>query len=126
LNIGIGGKFTLLRDRKETIRDHWNRFVQKLESLSLVKHHSFNPRGGDYYLRQKVEVGRLGNAFITGDAAGLATLDMGEGIGPAVESGILAARAIITGSPYSLKAVAKYSFMRILFPWWNDRLPWPA
>jgi flavin-dependent dehydrogenase len=126
LNVGIGGKFTLLRDRKETIRNHWNHFVQKLESLSLVKHHSFNPRAANYYLRQKVEVGRLDNAFITGDAAGLATLDMGEGIGPAVESGILAAKAIVTGSPYSLKSIAKYSFMRILFPWWNGRRPWPA
>ena len=126
LNVGIGGKFAALKEREETIKNHWDLFVQKLEGLSLVKHHSFNPRGADYYLRQKVEVGRLGNAFITGDAAGLATLDMGEGIGPAVESGILAAQAIISGSPYSLKSVAKYSFSRILFPWWNGRRPWPA
>ena len=57
------------------------------------------------------------HAFITGDAAGLATLDMGEGIGPAVESGILAAKAIIHGSRYSLKSVKKHSFTRILIPW---------
>jgi flavin-dependent dehydrogenase len=88
-----------------------------MEALSLVSHHSFNPRGYNYYLRQNVTVARIGDAFITGDAAGLATLDMGEGIGPAVESGILAAKAIIDGGPYSLKSVTKHSFIRLLLPW---------
>ena len=117
LNVGLGGKFTVLKDRQETIRNHWDHFIQKLERLSLVKNHSFSPRADNYYLRKKVEVGQLGQAFITGDAAGLATLDMGEGIGPAVESGIRAAKAICSGSPYSLRSIAKYSFVRILFPY---------
>ena len=117
LNIGIGGKSAVLKDRGETIRNHWDQFVKKLETLSLVKNHSFNPHGYHYYLRQNVEVGESDHAFITGDAAGLATLDMGEGIGPAVESGILAAKAIIHGSRYSLKSVRKRSFIRILIPW---------
>ena len=45
---------------------------------------------------------RIGNAFITGDAAGLATRDMCEGIGPAIRSGHRAADAILTGAPYTL------------------------
>lgn len=122
LNVGIGGKFAVLRNREETIRNHWNHFIQKLDNLSLVKHHSFNPRGYNYHLRQKVDVGQLENAFIIGDAAGLATIDMGEGIGPAVESGILVANAIINRSQYSLKSVTKYSFIRILIPWWKESL----
>jgi flavin-dependent dehydrogenase len=37
---------------------------------------------------------------------------MGEGIGPAVQSGILAADAIITGRPFSVRSIKKYSFPR--------------
>jgi len=40
-----------------------------------------------------------------GDALGLATLDMGEGIGPAVRSGQLAAEAIIHGTEYSVASI---------------------
>jgi flavin-dependent dehydrogenase len=117
LSVGIGGKLAVLKARGETIRTHWDHFVKKLEILSLVKHHPFNPRGYNYYLRQNVDLGESDHAFITGDAVGLATLDMGEGIGPSVESGILAAKAVINGSRYSLKPVTKHSFIRILMPW---------
>ncbi|MFQ6115304.1 MAG: NAD(P)/FAD-dependent oxidoreductase [bacterium] len=119
LNVGLGGKLAILKNRNQTILNHWNHFVQKLEVLSLVKQPSFNLRGHNYYLRQNIEVGQLDNAFIIGDAAGLATLDMGEGIGQAVESGLLAAKAIIDGDQYSIKSVTRYSFIRILFPWWK-------
>jgi flavin-dependent dehydrogenase len=121
LNVGIGGKFSVSKDRNETIRGHWDRFVRKLDSLSLVKNHAFAPRGADYYLRQNAEACQREQAFITGDAAGLATYDMGEGIGPAVESGLRAAKAIASGRPYSIKGIAKYSFPGILFPWRRGR-----
>jgi len=52
---------------------------------------------------------RIGNAFLAGDAAGLATRDMCEGIGPAVESGLLAARAIATGEEYALDGIGTLS-----------------
>ncbi len=42
---------------------------------------------------------------ITGDAAGLATRDMCEGIGPAIRSGHRAAAAILRGAPYTLDDV---------------------
>jgi len=48
---------------------------------------------------------RIGDAFITGDAAGLATRDMCEGIGPAIRSGHRAADAILKGAPYDLADV---------------------
>lgn len=75
------------------------------------------PRGHNYYLRQPVTNGRMENAFVIGDAAGLATMDMGEGIGPAVESGILAADAVAGGGECSLRSVRKYSLISLLFPW---------
>ncbi|MBW2180123.1 MAG: NAD(P)/FAD-dependent oxidoreductase [Deltaproteobacteria bacterium] len=117
LNVGIGGKLTGLKDTEESIYDHWDRLVQKLEDLSLVKNRMFKPKGCGYYIREKVKAVRIGNAFIVGDAAGLATLDMGEGIGPAVQSGIRAAEAIISGKPYSIKSIGRYSAVDILFPW---------
>ena len=52
---------------------------------------------------------RSGNAFIAGDAAGLATRDMGEGIGPAIRSGLRAAQAILEGAPYRLDDVTGWS-----------------
>jgi hypothetical protein len=48
---------------------------------------------------------QVGNAFLTGDAAGLATRDMCEGIGPAVRSGLRAADSILTGAPYRLEDI---------------------
>ncbi len=117
LNIGIGGKFTELKAKGETIRQHWDALVEKLHRLELVGEVPLNPKGYNYYLRQPLKQVQIGNAYLIGDAAGLATLDMGEGIGPAVHSGILAAEAILTGKPLSLQKVPKYSFWEILFPW---------
>jgi flavin-dependent dehydrogenase len=117
LNIGIGGRFATLKKRGDTIRDHWNDLVQKLTDFSLVEKRAWNPRGHNYYLRQPVGNARLENAFIIGDAAGLATIDMGEGIGPAVESGIRAADAIAGGGNCSLRSIRKYSLFNLMFPW---------
>ena len=115
LNVGIGGKFLALKNSGQTIRQHWDYFIAKLEELSLVKGHTYRPRGHNYYLRQSVPAGRLNNAYLIGDAAGLATLDLGEGIGPAIESGILAANSIFTGRRFSERSVTRYSLPRILW-----------
>ena len=117
LNIGIGAKFDELRRKRETIRQHWNLLVEKLHRLELIEEVKLNPRGYNYYLRQPLNQVQIGSAFIIGDAAGLATLDMGEGIGAAIYSGILAAQAILTGKPFTLQKVPRYSFREILFPW---------
>jgi flavin-dependent dehydrogenase len=115
LNVGIGGKFWSLKKSGKTIRQHWDDFTEKLDELSLVRHHTYRPRGYNYYLRQPTAAAQVGNAFIVGDAAGLATLDLGEGIGPAIESGILSAHAIITGRRYSTRSVSRLSLSNILW-----------
>ena len=56
-----------------------------------------------------MEVVRVGNAFITGDSAGLATRDLCEGIGPAVSSGQRAATSILEGREYRLDDLTAYS-----------------
>ncbi|MDH3884677.1 MAG: NAD(P)/FAD-dependent oxidoreductase, partial [Desulfobacterales bacterium] len=93
----------------------WDDFIAKLAELSLVQGHTYRPRGYNYYLRQPLPAGHLDNSFVIGDAAGLATLDLGEGIGPAIESGILAADAILTGRRFSTKSVTRYSLGHILW-----------
>jgi flavin-dependent dehydrogenase len=114
LNIGVGGKMEQLKANHDTLKNHWNLLVGKLDRMGLVRSHEFHPSGHSYYLRQKrVEI-RRGNAFLVGDALGLATLDMGEGIHPAVNSGLLAAGAILRDTPYSIASIPKYSFWSLL------------
>ena len=49
------------------------------------------------------------NAYLIGDSAGLATIDLGEGIGPAVESGLLCAREIMGIGKYNLNDLTLHS-----------------
>jgi flavin-dependent dehydrogenase len=112
LNVGIGGFAEKLKANHDNIKNHWQFFKRELERLSLGKNHDLKPRGYVYYTRDGLKTVQLENAFLVGDAAGLATRDMGEGIGPAVQSGILAARSIIEGKSFSLTAVKKNSFPR--------------
>jgi len=104
LNIGVGGLF---KGKNVNIKDHWDQLVNKLNSLNIVKNHEYKPKGYVYQIRDRVDNCRLDNAFIIGDAAGLATTDLGEGIGPAIESAIRAADAIINKSQFSLHSIHK-------------------
>ncbi|MFX9031447.1 hypothetical protein ABTN13_20040, partial [Acinetobacter baumannii] len=72
LNIGIGGMADRMKSRGGDIKDYWNRFVGGLDK-SLAPGARYEPTGYSYFLRGRVDVVRRDNAFITGDAAGLAT-----------------------------------------------------
>lgn len=104
LNVGIGGMAQRLKNRGEDIKEHWGRFAHRL-GRSLTPGARYEPSGYSYYLRGPVAAARIDDAFIAGDAAGLATRDLCEGIGPAVRSGLLAAESILTGAPYRLADV---------------------
>lgn len=115
VNVGIGGKAATLRAKGDRLKRHWALLVDKLDRLGLVRGHTFRPRGYAYYLRppgrqDRPEV-RRDNALIAGDAVGLATLDMGEGIGPAIRSGLLAAEAIVHDSDYDIRAIPRVSLL---------------
>lgn len=116
VNVGVGGMATRLTAQGGSIRDHWQRLVVRLLDLKLLAADPGEPGGYSYYLRERAfAADRLqrdsgarrqddrasmpgtARVFLTGDAAGLATRDMCEGIGPAIRSGLLAARAIIDG-----------------------------
>lgn len=106
LNCGIGGMADKLSASGAGIRGHWEKFITRLQTRAMVRGLEFSPRGYSYYLRRDVEHVHIDNAFITGDAAGLATWDMGEGIGPAIESAQRAADAITSGCDYRLDDVS--------------------
>jgi flavin-dependent dehydrogenase len=109
INIGLGGMAVKLKERGSNVRDFWQKFTDRLKKRGLVSYEKYEPTGYSYYLRGNVDVVRDGNAYICGDAVGLATRDMCEGIGPAVRSGILAAHSIVTGADYSLEEISKFS-----------------
>ena len=109
LNVGVGGMADKLKRRGDDIRRHWEKLCGRLLSEGLLSAVPDDPGGYSYFLRDRVDTPRLGNAFVVGDAQGLATRDMCEGIGPAVRSGMLAARSIVTGEGFSLGSVDAYT-----------------
>jgi flavin-dependent dehydrogenase len=119
LNVGIGGMAARLKRRGEDIRQHWQHLAAKLERqfrISLPE----EPTGYSYYVRGPLNPARVGNAFLTGDAAGLATRDLCEGIGPAIRSGQRAAESILSGAPYTLEGVTGASMGGGLVSRWMD------
>jgi menaquinone-9 beta-reductase len=112
LNVGVGAIAERMKARGQDIRTHWAHLAATLEG-DLAPGAQYEPTGYSYYLRGAVDVVRRDNAFITGDAAGLATRDLGEGIGPAIRSGLRAARAILAGEPYRLDDVTGLSVSSI-------------
>ncbi|MEA3275081.1 MAG: NAD(P)/FAD-dependent oxidoreductase [Pseudomonadota bacterium] len=109
LNVGVGGMSVQLKSGQKDIHYHWDAFIEDLAQCGLVKGYAFKPKGHSYYVRDAVQTVRIGNAFIVGDAAGLASRDLCEGIGPAVRSALLAAEAIATGQESTLESVSAFS-----------------
>jgi menaquinone-9 beta-reductase len=114
VNVGIGGKAQKLKSNKDDLKNHWNLLINKLKNEGLVRSHDYKPQAHTYYLRQRQPAVSRDNAYIIGDAVGLATLEMGEGIGPAIHSGLLAAEAIASGSEYSVESIPKYSLRSLV------------
>jgi flavin-dependent dehydrogenase len=110
INIGFGGL------RRQLIQ--WDKVRLWTTLIDLLRKHNGltmdppAPKGYSYYLGQQRKKVECQGAFLIGDAAGLATTDLAEGIGPAVESGILVARDILGAADYSTRAILKHSL-----PW---------
>jgi len=123
VNVGIGAWFYLLKKKNENIHSHWNYFIKKLQTKSLLDNRQLRPKGYVYYVRNNLQTCRIDNAFIIGDAAGLATTDMGEGIAPAVQSGILAAESIASGKEFDITSIKRHSnFATALLVRFNNKM----
>ena len=84
--MGIGGVASKIKRRSDDIQQHWRGFIHDLVREGLLEADPGEPGGYSYFMRGLALEPRSGNAFVIGDAAGLATRDMCEGIGPAVAS----------------------------------------
>ncbi len=114
INMGVGG----LREKTGNIELWWRRLLDQTLSLKLIAKpeavEQMRPGAHTYYLNHRRSHRRLvsampGNLFLIGDSLGLATLDLGEGIGPAIESGQMAAKAILENKPYEPQRIRLYS-----------------
>ncbi|MBZ0217348.1 MAG: NAD(P)/FAD-dependent oxidoreductase [Fimbriimonadaceae bacterium] len=116
VNIGIGGKSHYFKKSGTNIHDHFRLFLGDLVTQKLLDRdtaENLKDTGHPYFLfTWKGEI-KDGNCFLIGDSAGLASVDMGEGIGPAIESGLLTAREIMGEGQYTKDAITKYSFSGI-------------
>jgi flavin-dependent dehydrogenase len=119
LNVGVGGMASRLKQRGEDLRQHWQHLLTKLERQFQIRVPEA-PTGYSYYLRGPLAPARIGNAFLTGDAAGLATRDLCEGIGPAIRSGQRAADSILKGTAYQLEGITGASLGGGLISRWMD------
>jgi flavin-dependent dehydrogenase len=106
VNIGFGA---VASQFKGNIKSYWDNFVEILMRRGLIDAPPPAPASYPYHLGDRRKIVSDGNAFIVGDAAGLATVDMGAGIGTAVESGLLAARQILGLDLYDLERVTQYT-----------------
>jgi flavin-dependent dehydrogenase len=98
-----------LKAKGGNLRDYWGSFMLRLKKRGLVNCDDVQPMGYSYFVRDSVDTACVQNAYLVGDAIGLATRDMCEGIGPAIESSLLAAHSIVTGSDYSLAGINSLS-----------------
>ncbi|TAJ93248.1 MAG: NAD(P)/FAD-dependent oxidoreductase [Gammaproteobacteria bacterium] len=114
LNIGIGAMAEHLKQKGQHLHAHWEQLIARLCREGLLDSEPGPPSGYSYYLRASGNSARLGNALLVGDAVGVASRDLGEGIGPAIRSGLSAAESILTASPYRPHQGSGLSFDEIL------------
>ena len=90
LNIGLG------REDKHKLSGHLTRFFQYLKQHGKIPQDTLETPAGHAYLLYNHAVREMAadQVLLIGDAAGLANPKSGEGIRPAVESAMLAARVI--------------------------------
>ncbi len=112
VNIGLGGKANFFRKADGNIHTHFKRFLSDLVEQGLLDPaaiENFGEAGHPYYLNSEHGEIKQDRCYLIGDAAGLATVDLGEGIGPAIESALMAAGEITGTASYSKTAVTQFS-----------------
>lgn len=117
VNIGFGAVASQFHERPGA---YWEGFVELLIKRGLIDSLPPAPMAYPYRFGDRFKALAQRTVFIVGDAAGLATTDMGEGIGPAVESGILAAKQILGLETYTIDKISKRT-MPGLPGWFMER-----
>jgi flavin-dependent dehydrogenase len=113
VNIGLGGKSRYFKDKGEKIHDHFRAFLADLVTdgeLDAATAADLQETGHPYFLYSYKGDVKRDNCFLIGDSAGLASIDLGEGIGPAVESALMTAREILGTGIYRKQDITMFSF----------------
>jgi flavin-dependent dehydrogenase len=113
VNIGIGGKSNYFKKSGTNIHSHFRDFLTDLVRegrLDAETAANLKETGHPYFLYAYEGEIKRDNCFLIGDSVGLASVDLGEGIGPAVESALLAADEILGKGTYSKAPITHYSF----------------
>ncbi len=104
LNIGLG------REDNHKLSDHLQRFVDDMKASGRIPADLPGRFKGHAYLLYAHAERPLADdgVLLVGDAAGLAYTQSGEGIRPAIESALLAARVIGEAEDYSVRSLQRY------------------
>jgi flavin-dependent dehydrogenase len=116
VNIGLGGFSSYFKKSGTNIHDHLRWFLEKLVKRGLIDDKTAKELkvfGYSYYLYTKQGEVKQDNCFLIGDSAGLASIDLAEGIRPSIESGLLAADEILGKSQYTKTAIDRFSLNRV-------------
>ncbi len=127
INIGIGGISSYFKKADNNIHQHFKCFIEDLVKQKLLDQATADKlkvTGHPYFLHSFEGEFKQDNCFLIGDSAGLASMDMGEGIGPAIESGLMAAGEILAEDVYTKTKISRFSFGGPLY-WVLDRLVYP-
>jgi geranylgeranyl reductase family protein len=127
VNVGIGGYSSFFKKPGNNIHKHFQWFLDDLIKHKLMDSETADTvkvTGHPYYLFSFDGQYKEGNCFLVGDAAGLASIDLGEGIGPAIESGLMAADEILGVGCYNKAEISRISFAGPLH-WLFNRVIYP-
>jgi len=107
VNIGLGGLSKYFRQAGENIHKHFQSFLRDLEGHGLLDRataETLQETGHPYYFSpvRRTEDVKRERCFLIGDSAGFASRDLGEGIAPAIESGLMAAEEIMGSGTYDI------------------------
>jgi menaquinone-9 beta-reductase len=113
VNIGLGAFSSYFTQSHTHIHDHFQWFLADLVKRGLLDQETsqnIKATGHGYYLFSPQGEVKKDNCFLIGDSAGLASLDMAEGIRIAVESGLAVAKEILTHQSYQKENLPHFSF----------------
>lgn len=115
IHIGFGCK----KEHPINPRAQFALLLNLLVKRNLIDQETANqirPSGYSFFISSLPDLPvKQGKCYLIGDAAGLATLDLAEGIRPAIQSGLSAAGDILGVEEYRRENIAKFSMNRKLF-----------
>jgi menaquinone-9 beta-reductase len=113
VNVGLGGMSSYFRQGGQNIHTHFKSFLGDLVGLGLLDQptaNSIEETGHPYYLfPERLDQVKDGRCFLVGDSAGFASRDLGEGIVPAIDSGLQVADDILGLGAYAPERIPAHS-----------------